>query len=218
MGYALRPPNPSFGLPFHFSKAKRNFVMDDNMRTLLTRVGIAVGILAVGLIAGWIGGVSSAHDGAAKIEVFKDWRVACPEDENAKGACALATDINDPQSGQRLAQITMGAEAGKPDVEMMVINVPLTVLIQPGLGVQIGADTKTVAYATCVPSGCVATMPVDDKLAEAMRTAQTMNLVVTAENSRSVSLPVSVQGYQDASGKMNSVEARRRSWWRRLWS
>jgi invasion protein IalB len=226
MGYALRPPNPSFGPPFHFSKAKRNFVMDDKTRNLLTYAGAGVGLLAVGLIGGWIGGVSSAHDGAAKIEVFKDWRLACPGDEEDKdkdgkpdkGVCALATDITDQASGQRVVQITMGAEAGKPDVEMMVLNVPLNVLVPPGLTVQIGGDNKTVPYATCLPSGCVATMTVDDKTADEMRTAQTMNLVLTGANSRSVTIPVSVQGYSEASSRMNSIEARRRSWWRRLWS
>jgi invasion protein IalB len=192
--------------------------MDDKMQNLLTRVGVILAVLVVGLIAGWIGGASSTHDGTAKIEVFKDWRLACPADDDKKGACALATDVNDPQSGQRLAQITMGAETGKPDVEMMVINVPLTVLIQPGLGVQIGADTKTVPYATCLPSGCVATLPLDAKTSDALRAAQTMNLIVTAQNSRPVTLAVSVQGYADASGRMNATEARRRSWWKRLWS
>jgi len=192
--------------------------MDDKSRNLSTLAGVGVGVLVVGLIAGWIIGASVAHDNAAKIEVYKDWRLACPADDDKKGACALATDVNDPASGQHLAQITMGAESGKPDVEMMVINVPLTVLIQPGVGVQIGADTKTVAYATCLPSGCVATLALDDKLKDELRTATTVNLVVTAENSRTVPLPVSVQGYADAAGRMNATEARRRSWWKRLWS
>jgi invasion protein IalB len=192
--------------------------MDDKMRTQLTRGGIALGILIVGLIAGWIGGVSTAHDGTAKIEVFKDWRLACPGDDDKKGSCALASDISDPSSGTHLAQITVGVQAEKPDTQMMVVTVPLTVLIQPGLGVQIGSDTKTLPFATCVPSGCVATMALDDKTLDSLRDAQTMNLVVTAENGRSISLPVSVQGYKAASSTMNWSEARRHSWWRRLWS
>jgi invasion protein IalB len=188
------------------------------MRTQLTRGGIALGILVVGLVAGWIGGVSTAHDGTAKIEVFKDWRLACPGDDDKKGSCALASDISDPSSGTHLAQITVGVQAEKPDTQMMVVTVPLTVLIQPGLGIQIGSDTKTLAFATCVPSGCVATMALDDKTLDELRDAQTMNLVVTAENGRSISLPVSIQGYKAATSTMNWSEARRHSWWRRLWS
>jgi invasion protein IalB len=198
--------------------------MDDKTRNLSTLAGIGVGALVVGLLAGWIIGASHAHDGSAKIELYKDWRLACPADDEkdkdgkSKGTCALATDVNDPSSGQRLAQVTMGAEPGKPDVEMMVINVPLTVLIQPGVGVQVGSDTRTVAYATCLPTGCVATLPVDDKLSDELRTATSVNLIVTAENSRTVPLPMSVQGYAEAAARMNATEARRRSWWKRLWS
>jgi len=188
------------------------------MRTQLTRGGIALGILVVGLIAGWIGGVSTAHDSAAKIEVYKDWRLACPSDDDKKGSCALASDIADPASGTHLAQITMGTQTDKPDQQVMVVTVPLTVLIQPGLGVQIGADTKTVPFATCVPSGCVATVTLDDKTLDSMHDAQTMGLVVTAENGKAISLPVSIQGYKAAISTLNWAEARRHSWWRRLWS
>lgn len=188
------------------------------MRTQLTRGGIALGILVVGLIAGWIGGVSAAHDGAAKIEVYKDWRLACPGDDDKKGSCALASDVADPSSGTHLAQITIGTETDKPGQQVLVVTVPLTVLIQPGLGFQVGADTKTVPFATCVPSGCVATVPLDDKMLASMRDAQTMGLMVTAENGRSISLPVSIQGYKTAISTMNWSEARRGSWWRRLWS
>ncbi len=112
------------------------------MRTQLTRGGIALGILVVGLIAGWIGGVSTAHDGAAKIEVYKDWRLACPSDDDKKGSCALASDIADPSSGTHLAQITMGTQNDKPSQQVMVVTVPLTVLIQPGLGVRWGPIRK----------------------------------------------------------------------------
>jgi hypothetical protein len=45
-----------------------------------------------------------------------------------------------------------------------------------------------------------------------------MALVVTAQNGRTVSLPVSVKGYSDARKALNNIEARRHSWWRRLWS
>jgi invasion protein IalB len=64
----------------------------------------------------------------------------------------------------------------------------------------------------------VATTALDDKTLDELRDAQTMNLVVTAENGRSISLPVSIQGYKAATSTMNWSEARRHSWWRRLWS
>src|SRR6185312_2074957 len=167
--------------------------MNDQMRTWLTRGGIALGIFLVGMFAGYL-----AHGGrsdVSRVSFYKDWRLACPADTEAKASCALASDVVEPKSGSRLAQITWGAEANKPDSRVVVISVPLTVLIQPGLGLQIGDNTTTYKYATCLPSGCVATIPVDDKLATAMENATTLGLVVTSERGEPITLPVSIQGY-----------------------
>lgn len=190
--------------------------MNDQMRTWLTRGGYALGVFVLGALIGWM--LRGHHNDAARIVFYKDWRVACPADDDAKASCALATDISDPKSGQRLAQVTMGFEAAKPDQHMFVVNVPLTVLIEPGLGLQIGSDTQTYKYATCVPNGCMATIPVDEKMSASLDGASSVGIVVMAQSGRSFTLPVSVQGYKAALEAMNSTEARRHSWWRRLFS
>jgi invasion protein IalB len=190
--------------------------MNDQMRKQLTRGAIALGVFVLGGIVGWM--LHGSGPDVSRISFYKDWRLACPADDDKKTSCALATDVSDPKSGTRLAQITIGTEAKEPDKQMMVVTVPLTVLIAPGLGVQFGTDTQTVAYATCLPSGCVATVPVTDKLLDQLDNASAMNLVVTAENGNPITLPVSVNGYKAAAAAMNSTEGKRRSWWRRLWS
>jgi len=129
----------------------------------------------------------------------------------------MTADIIDPRSGTRLAQLALGSQPGKTDEEL-VISVPLTVLVQPGVGLQIGSDTKTYPYQTCVATGCVSIVKVDDALLKSLDGASSAALVVTAQNGRSVSLPVSVKGYSDARKAFNNIEARRHSWWRRLWS
>jgi invasion protein IalB len=189
------------------------------MRTQLTRIGVVLVVLIVGLIIGWIGGVSVAHDGTAKIAAYKDWHLVCPADDDKKSACALQTDVVDSGSGSRVAQITIAYKADKPDTREMVMTVPLAVLIQPGLGIQFGTDApKTVPFGTCIQTGCIAMVDMDDKLTDSMRGATAMSLVVTAENGKSIPVPVSVQGFDAALSAMNASEARRHSWWRRLWS
>jgi len=190
--------------------------MNDQMRTQLTRGGIALGIFLVGGIVGYALHGSSTQ--AARISFYKDWRVACPADEDKKASCALATDISEPKSGTRLAQLTWGAEAGHPENHVIVVNVPLTVLLDPGVGLQIGTETQTFKYATCLPNGCIATIPVTDKLVKQLDGASSIGLIVSAESGRSFTLPVSTNGYKDALAAMNSTEGRRQSWWRRLWS
>lgn len=193
--------------------------MTDQMRYWLTRGAIALGIFVVGGLAGWIGR-GAAHQGdVSRIAFYQDWRLACPADKEAKASCELASDIVDPKSGTKLAQLMMGQDATKTDKkEVLIVTVPLTVLIAPGVGLQFGSETQTYPYVTCVPSGCIAMVPVDDKLLASLASAKSMSLVVAAENGRTVPLPVSVQGYADAIKALNQTEARRHSWWRRLWS
>ncbi len=152
----------------------------------------------MGAIVGWIGHGPGGHGAdVSTIAFFDDWRLACPSDTDAKtkkASCELATDAVDPKSGTRLAQITMGRELGTDNKRVMVLTVPLTVLIPPGVGLQFGTDTRTYQYVTCVPAGCVATVTLDDKLMDALSAAPAIALVVTAQNGKTVSLPVSVKG------------------------
>lgn len=188
----------------------------------LTRGAIALGIFIVGAIVGWIGHGPGGHGAdVSTIAFFDDWRLACPSDTDAKtkkASCELATDAVDPKSGTRLAQITMGRELGTDNKRVMVLTVPLTVLIPPGVGLQFGTDTRTYQYVTCVPAGCVATVTLDDKLMDALSAAPAIALVVTAQNGKTVSLPVSVKGFGASSKALKDIEAKRASWWRRLWS
>jgi len=191
--------------------------MNDQMRTWLTRGLIALGGLVVGLALGWIARGPGSGGDTSRMAFYNDWRLVCPADKEEKAACGMTADVVDPRSGTRLAQLALGSQPGKTDEEL-VISVPLTVLVQPGVGLQIGSDTKTYPYQTCVATGCVRIVKVDDALLKSLDGASSAALVVTAQNGRSVSLPVSVKGYSDARKAFNNIEARRHSWWRRLWS
>jgi invasion protein IalB len=189
--------------------------MNDQMRTWLTRGAVLVGVFVLGGIAGWIGhGHGSSQ---ARILFFDDWRLTCPADTEQKGACNLGSDIVEKQNGTRIAQFTLGREAGQ-DAEVAVVSVPLTVALDPGVGLQVGQQTSTYPYATCLPTGCVAKIPLDEKLRASLDSAQSVALVVTAQSGRSFNLPLSVKGYAEASKAFRQIEARRHSWWRRLWS
>jgi invasion protein IalB len=191
--------------------------MNDQMGTWLTRVLIALGGLVVGLALGWAARGPGSGGDTARMLFFNDWRMVCPADKDDKASCGMTADLVDPRSGTKLAQLALGSQPGKTEEEL-VISVPLTVLIPPGVGLQIGSDTKTYPYQTCVSTGCVSIVKADDALLKSLDGASSMALVVTAQNGRSVNLPVSVKGYSDARKAFNNIEARRHSWWRRLWS
>jgi invasion protein IalB len=190
--------------------------MTDQMRNWLTRGAMALAIFIVGALLGWIVR-GPGHDAkVARILMYQDWRVLCPAEKDEKGSCSMTSEFVDQRSGTRLADLTFGRDNGK---QILAIKVPLTVLIPAGVGVQLGTETQTFQYATCAPDGCLAFAPVDDKLMASFATAKSISLIVTAsQNGKSVALPMSVQGYSDAAEALNTAEARRHSWWRRLWS
>ncbi len=186
------------------------------MKTWLTRGAIALIGLIVGMLVGWIARGPGQDSNTARIVVYQDWRLICPSDKDAKANCTMMSEMVDQRSGTRLAQLTIGSEDNK---RVLAIKVPLTVLLPAGVGLQFGADTQTYQYATCEPDGCLAFVPLDDKLRSSLDGAKSISIVVTASrDGKAVALPMSVQGYDDAEKALNNVEARRQSWWRRLWS
>jgi invasion protein IalB len=214
MGYALRPQVLIAG---YFSgltiEAKS---MTDQMRNWLTRGATALVIFIAGALAGWVVRGPGQSGAVPSIRLFDDWRLICPADKEQKAGCQLTSELVDQRSGTQLAQLSMERADGK---ELLAIRVPLTVLIPAGVGLQFGTDTQTYQYSTCAPNGCLAFVPVDDKLLASFNNAKSVALVVTAsQNGKSVALPMSVRGYAEATKTLNNIEARRHSWWRRLWS
>lgn len=186
------------------------------MRDWLTRGAMALGVFILGGLVGWVLRGSGSDAGTSRILMYKDWRLVCPADKDDKAFCTMTSELIDNKSGTKLAQLSFGKEDGK---DMLAVKVPLTVLIPAGVGLQFGSDTQTYQYATCAPDGCLAFIPVDDKLRASFLGAKSIGVVVTAsQNGKSVALPMSPQGYADAISSLNTIEARRHSWWRRLWS
>jgi invasion protein IalB len=214
MGYALRPQISIAGIFSGLSTEANS--MTDQMRNWLTRGAFALVVFIVGAFAGWAVRGPGQSDAIPTIRLYNDWRLVCPADKEEKAACQLTSELVDQKSGTQLAELSMERTDGK---EMLAIRVPLTVLIPAGVGLQFGTDTQTYQYSTCAPNGCLAFVPVDDKLLASFGNAKSVALVVTAsQNGKSVALPMSIQGYADATKTLNNIEARRHSWWRRLWS
>jgi len=106
--------------------------MNDQMKALLPRIAMGLGVFIVGALVGWFVR-GSGGDGAASIRVYDDWRVVCPADKTTKVSCQLTSELVDPKSGVLLARLAIGNEDGK---ETLAVRVPLTVLIPAGVGVQ----------------------------------------------------------------------------------
>lgn len=193
----------------------------DGLPPYATSAAIGAGLFIVGALIGWIGrGVIAGPADVPTVQVYQDWRVICPARKDKDVHCRLASDVADPQSGQTVASLSIVTEVDKDkkSSQVMVVNVPLGVALEPGLGVKLGSDTKTAAYKTCLEGGCVAVLPANDDLVKTIAETTDASVVVAGLDNKSVAIPFSTKGFAEARKAYKSFEAKRTNWWWRLWS
>ena len=189
-----------------------------NLPPALKSALVLLAVLVVGGIGGWIGrGALTGPADVASVSVYQDWRLFCPALKEKDGACELTEDVVDEKSQQRLAHLIIGRDKDKSLV--LAVTVPLQVLLEPGLGLKVGDDQmRTFQYKTCTEQGCLSIIPVNDELEAGLAKAQQAGVAVTTPDNKAVELPFSMKGYSDAYEAFLNNEAKRKSWWRRIWS
>ncbi len=189
---------------------------------LATQALFWFGIFLVGGLAGWIGrGVLAGPADVTTMNIYQDWRLLCPSTKEKDATCRLSQDIVDTQSGQQIASLVYlkQVEKDKEGSMVLVITVPLNVLLEPGLGLKLGADDmKVFQYKTCTPSGCMAVIPVDADMQKTIEGAQVAEIAVAGRDGKPVPLQFSTKGFTEAYKAYVNNEARHSSWWWRLWS
>jgi invasion protein IalB len=171
-------------------------------RPLLSAV-IAVVIFAVGAAAGWIGrGMHSGPD-VPTIAIYDGWRLACPPLSQTDQPCAISNDLVDAKSQRRVAQLTIvPTKSGT----ILAITAPYDVLLTAGVGLAVGdGKPRLYSYQTCNGTGCIATIPIDDAMRDAMLHAKTGKLLFGSLNQRAISVLFSLQGFDRAD---KALEAR----------
>lgn len=180
------------------------------------RIVIPIVVFVVGALVGWVGhSFTSTPDDVASVAVYDDWRLACPA-PSAQGSCALVQDIVDERTRSEIAHLALGK--AKSGLEM-IVTMPYDVLLAPGMGVAVGSDpVRVYPYQTCNAVGCIATVPVDDKMLASLRNSKQARLLFAALNNKPIGLPFSLNGFDKANDAFSNNEAKRSSWWWRLWS
>jgi invasion protein IalB len=184
----------------------------------LKRAGILFVVLVVGGVGGWIGrGVLAGPADVPTMKIYQDWRLFCPATKDKDVSCEMTQDVVDQRAGTRLARLIMVRQKDKSMI--LAATVPLQVLLEPGLGLKLGDDQiRIFQYKTCTEEGCISIIPVNDQLVASLAKAQQAGVAVAQPNGKAVELPFSMKGYVEAYKAFLSNEAKRKSWWRRLWS
>ena len=191
----------------------------------IERLIIGGAALLVGLILGWmVRGVATYNVHAASIASYDDWRVACPaavsDDPAAKDAhCELSTDVVDKSQGTPSAVARATITTDKDGKQVLGFVLPFGVALEAGMGLKVGKDpVKVYQYRTCNSIGCIATTPFDDALAASLKNADDVAVMFAGLDGKAVQVPVSFKGYSQSLSAWKSAEARRSSWFWRLWS
>ena len=176
--------------------------------------------LLVGLLLGWmIRGVTTYNVHAAQVATYDDWRVTCPPADAKELACELSTDLVDKSqpNGSVLARATITTD--RDGKQILGFTLPVGVALEAGMGLRIGKDpVKVYQYRTCNTVGCIATTPFDNNLANALKNTDDAAVLFAGLDGKPVSVPFSFKGYQQAMSAWKSSEAKRHSWFWRLWS
>jgi invasion protein IalB len=78
---------------------------------------------------------------------------------------------------------------------------------------------RTVKYRTCLAQGCIADFPIDDKLQASLNAGKDGNILITGLTSeKPIAIPLSLKGYGAAKRVYDNGEAKRTSWFWRMWS
>jgi len=176
--------------------------------------------LLVGLLLGWmVRGVSTYNIHSAAVAIYDDWRVACPAAEAKEGACELSTDIMDRTQPQPTPIARATITTDKDGKKIMGFILPYGVALEAGMGLRIGKDpVKVYPYRTCNTVGCIAVTPFDDALATSLKNADDAAVMFAGLDGKPVSVPMSFKGYNKSYGAWKAADARRHSWFWRLWS
>ncbi len=192
--------------------------MNDMQRPAVL-IGVLVLCLLAGLTVGWIiHALVSPPGRTATIATYGKWTLSCPPYNQSKTGCTLALPIIDKGSGATAATLMMGHA---PDGMKLAVTVPLSVFLVPGVGLSVGTDPmRPYHYDTCTLQGCVAAVPVDDKLLASLRSAKQAKLefAMPSKDNKPYAVTFPLDGFVDGDDAFKKDEAMRHSWWRRLWS
>ena len=191
--------------------------MPIDMNSWTMRSLLAGAVLIVGWAIGWFGHQwHSAPPDKPTITIYSDWRLACPSSEQKDSSCEMQQDVLDSKTHSELARLSIFQLNGE---NTLLVTVPYNVLLEPGLALGFGNDKPIIyPYETCNAVGCVVRTKLNDSLRTSLGKTDPARVLFAGLDGKAVGLPFSTKGFNEASTAYDSAQARRHSWWRRLWS
>ena len=186
------------------------------MNKMTERLVVGGVALLVGLLLGWIGhGLTGYSTNTETVTTIQDWRTACPAATAKDQNCEIVQDILDGKSHSEIARVAIARDNGKA---VIGVTLPLGVSLEPGIGIVFGTDpAKVFPYRSCNAQGCVVEIALDDKLQASLNAGKDGRILFMGLDNKPAAVPLSLKGYADAQRAYRNNEAKRGSWFWRMW-
>jgi len=134
----------------------------------------------------------------ADVEKFQDWAVQCQQPESAGSEVCVMFQRQVLDDGRTVLLMTVREAPQQPE-PVVILQVPLGVLLQPGLLLSVDdGEPMELAYALCNGNGCITSFPLAGRMKDALKKGLTAEVVVTRADGREVVISVSLKGFTAA--------------------
>lgn len=162
------------------------------------RLSTAAASLALGLASVFVAAGASAQESPGT--VYKDWTVHCNEQaaQQVAGGCLMTQFAIDKETSRPVMQIQV---AYAPDAKdpVAVIILPLGVLLQPGVAVQVDRNQAIkLPFGWCLTDGCRVRLPLDQAMLKQFQAGNGGVIGFRVIGGQDRALPFSLSGFTAA--------------------
>ncbi|WP_102868644.1 invasion associated locus B family protein [Pseudovibrio exalbescens] len=154
-----------------------------------------------------LGCAYSQEQPSSRIETYSDWTLRCiPFGEEKPPQCQLLQELSNKQSGQRILAFIV--ERGNDENLTGTLLMPFGLDLQKGIEGTIDSDQalQKTHFSTCLPSGCLASLDIDDDLELGLRRGTALQLSVwSISAAQRVEIELSLKGFTAALNRLNSL-------------
>lgn len=160
--------------------------------TPMKAAALSITMAMAGAIA--VAGTSSVSAQQAQ-QPESAWVKVCNTDPSTKKEVCLITQELRTDKGQFLASVAIREISGE-ERKVLLSAVPLGMLIQPGLRIQIdGGKQQQARYSICFPNACYAEMVVDAAFVKQLKAGGMLKMATLNQQGKPVNFNMSLSGF-----------------------